>query len=79
MLASNGRLSGMATALTCCRRLRTAAVLAVVLVIVCGGLGLALAAVTGLYAGILLPPLYVLGYSALCTFLSLLLPLFKRI
>ena len=79
VLASNGRLSGMATALTCCRRLRTAAVLAVVLVIVCGGLGLALAAVTGLYAGILLPPLYVLGYSALCTFLSLLLPLFKRI
>ena len=54
-------------------------VLAVVLVIVCGGLGLALAAVTGLYAGIILPPLYVVGYIALCTVLSLLLPLFKRI
>ncbi len=79
-LASNGRLEGKAEALTCCRRLRTAARLALVAQVIGGLLGLALCAIFAFYMqGYLLPPLtlllYMLGWGAL----SLLLPLIRRV
>lgn len=79
-LASDGRLPGKAEALACCRRLRTAARLALAAQVVGGLLGVALCAVLALYSGgRLLPPvlllLYLLGWGAV----TLALPLIRRV
>lgn len=79
-LASDGRLPGKAEALTCCRRLRVAARLALAAQVIGGLLGLALCAVFAFYMqGGLLPPLalllYLLGWGAV----TLALPLIRRV
>ena len=79
VLASNGRLEGMAAALAYCRRLRTGTYLAVATQLIGGVLGLALNAFLILYTGHPLPSLYAAGYLAGWTLLCWLMPLFRRV
>ena len=79
LLASNGRLEGMAAALTGCRRLRTGVALAVAAQIVGGALGLALGVFLSFTSGLPLPPLYMLAYLLGWSVVSWLLPLFRYV
>lgn len=79
MLASNGRLEGMAAALTGCRRLRTGVGLAVAAQVIGGIGGLALNAFLALTSGLSFPPLYMLAYLLGWSVLSWLLPVFRKI
>ncbi|HIW74296.1 MAG TPA: hypothetical protein H9684_08220 [Firmicutes bacterium] len=79
VMASNGRLEGIAYALTCCRRLRGASHLAVALQIVGGALGLALSTVLSLYTGYFLPALLLAAYAGVWLVLSWVLPCIRRV
>lgn len=79
VLASNGRIEGMAAALTCCRRLRKAVPLAAAVQIVGGILGCVCGVFLMFYTGVPLPPLYILAYLLVWTMLSWVLPLFRRV
>jgi hypothetical protein len=79
LLASNGRIEGMADAMTCCRRLRKAVHLSLAVQLIGAILGLVLTAFLVFHAGQVLPPLYIIGYQLLWTVLSWICPLFKRI
>lgn len=79
ILASNGRVEGMAAALTGCRRLRTGVALAVAAQVVGGVLGLVLGAFLAFTSGLPLPPLYTLLYLLGWAAVSWLLPVFRKI
>lgn len=78
VLASNGRLEGMADSLAHCSRLRTGAVLAVVLQVIGGVLGLALGIYLAFRSGQPFPPLYSLAYLMSWTVLTWLFPIILR-
>lgn len=78
LLATNGRVEGMAAALTACRRVRPKVTRSAVAQIVAGGCGLLLSAFAALYTGFALPPAYQLGYLAASSLLSLALCLFGK-
>ena len=79
VLASNGRVEGMAAALTGCRRLRTGVALSVAAQVIGGVLGLALGAFLAFTSGLPLPPLYALAYLLGWAVVSWLLPVFKKV
>ena len=79
VLASNGRLEGMATALTACRRLRGGVALAVTAQIVGAALGFGLNVFLALTTGLSLPPLYMLGYLLGWSAVSWILPLIRKV
>ena len=79
VLASNGRLDGVATAVTCCRRLHGASRIAVAVQVIGGALGLALSAFLWLYTGITLPPIMLMAYSLIWMIFSWIFPLIRRI
>ena len=79
LLASNGRLEGMVTALTACRRLRSGVGLAVVAQIVGAALGFGLNLFLAFTTGLSLPPLYMLGYLLGWSILSWILPVFRKV
>ena len=78
ILASNGRLEGMADSLARCSRLRTGVVLAVVLQVIGGVLGLALGGYLAFSSGQPFPPLYSLAYLTAWTILTWILPIILR-
>ncbi len=79
VLASNGRVEGMAAAVTSCRRLRTGIGAAVAVQIIGAALGFALSAFLAFATGRALPPLYMLGWLLGWSVLSWLPPLFKKV
>lgn len=79
ILATNGRLEGLAYGITYCRRLHRAVPLAITIQIIGGALGFALSALFSLYTSIFLPPLFILAYGSLWILLSWLLPAIHRI
>ena len=78
VLASNGRLEGMADSLTRCSRLRTGVALAVVLQVVGGVLGLVLGGYLAFSSGQPFPPLYALAYLMVWSILTWILPIILR-
>ncbi len=78
VLASNGRLEGMADSLARCSRLRTGAVLAVVLQVVGGVLGLVLGIYLAFRSGQPFPPLYSLAYLMGWAVLTWMVPVLLR-
>ena len=78
VLASNGRLEGMADSLARCSRLRPRAVLAVVLQVVGGGLGLVLGIYLAFRSGQPFPPLYSLAYLMGWAVLTWMVPVLLR-
>ena len=78
VLASNGRLEGMADSLARCSRLRTGAVLAVVLQVIGGVLGLALGIYLAFRSGQPFPPLYSLAYLLVWSVLTWVFPILLR-
>ncbi len=78
VLASNGRLEGMADSLARCSRLRTGAVLAVVLQVIGGALGLALGIYLAFRSGQPFPPLYSLAYLLVWSVLTWIFPILLR-
>ena len=79
VMASNGRLEGIAYALTYCHRLWGASRLAVALQIIGGAVGLALSMVLSLYTGYLLPALFLAAYILLWLVISWVLPCIRRV
>ena len=79
VLASNGRVEGMAAAVTSCRRLRTGVGAAVAVQIIGAALGFALSAFLAFATGRALPPLYMLGWLLGWSVLSWLPPLFRKV
>ncbi len=79
VMASNGRLEGIAYALTYCRRLRGASRLAVALQIIGGAVGFALSTVLFLYTGYFLPALFLAAYMLLWLIVSWVLPCIRRV
>lgn len=79
VMATNGRLEGMAFGITYCRRLHRAFPLAIAIQIIGGALGFALSALLSLYTNIFLPPLFILAYLTLWIILSWLLPTVHRV
>lgn len=78
VLASNGRLEGMADSLARCSRLRTGAVLAVVLQVIGGALGLALGIYLAFHSGQPFEPLYSLAYLLGWSVLTWIFPILLR-
>lgn len=79
IFASNGRLEGTALGVTYCRRLRRAVRLAAVVQLIGGALGLAMGLFFALYAGIAVPPLWILVYGTAWTLLSWIVPRLYRV
>lgn len=79
VLACNGRIEGMTTALSVCRRLRGAGWLALIAQIVCSGLAFAWSVVLALRSGMVLPPLYALIFLLGSAAISWVLPKLKGI
>ena len=81
VMASNGRLEGIAYALTCCRRLRGASRLAVAVQVIGGAIGFAAGALLFLYGGLTsgIPGLFLFAYSLLCLVVSWVLPCIRRV
>lgn len=79
VLASNGRIEGMASALAYCRRLHTAAGLAIAALVIGAGLGFALSVFLIFYTGLPLSPLIMLAYLAVWTLITWLMPAFRRV
>lgn len=78
VLATNGRLEGMASALSACRWIRPKVARSTVAQIVAGGCGLLLSGFAALYTGFALPPLYQLGFLAVGSAVSLALCLIGK-
>lgn len=78
VLASNGRIEGMAAALVGCHRLRIGAGLGLTVQIVAAGLGVALNAVLAFRSGMVFPAFYTLAYLGISSVLSWILPCLKR-
>lgn len=79
VLASNGRIEGVAAALATCRRLRVGAWLGLVVQILAAGVAFALSLVLAFHSGMALPPAYALLYLLVATVLSWIMPSVKRI
>ena len=79
VLASNGRIEGMAAAVSCCHRLRIGAGLGIGAQIVAAGLGLAASAILAFHSGMALPVLILLAYLLVSAAVSWILPCVKRI
>ena len=81
VMASNGRLEGIAYALTYCRRLRGAARLAVVSQVIGGAIGFAMGSILFLYGGMSsgIPGIFLVAYSLLCSAVSWFLPCIRRV
>ena len=79
VLASNGRIEGMAAALAACRRLRIGAGLGLAAQIAAAGIGFALSLILAFRSGMVMPPVYALGYLSGAAILSWILPGVKRI
>lgn len=79
VLACNGRIEGMTTALSVCRRLKGAGWLALIAQIVCSGLAFAWSVVLALRSGMVLPPLYALIFLLGSAAISWVLPKLKGI
>lgn len=77
-LASNGRLEGMAVALSHCSRLRTGGILSVVIQVIGGILGLVLSAFLAFYTKEAFPPLYAIAYLAGWALLTWIVPILFR-
>ena len=77
-LASNGRLEGMAVALSHCSRLRTGGILSVVIQVIGGILGLVLSAFLSFYTKEAFPPLYAIAYLAGWALLTWIVPILFR-
>ena len=79
VLASNGRIEGTAAALSACRRLRIGAGLGLAAQIVAACIGFALSLILAFRSGMVMPPVYALGYLSGAAILSWILPGVKRI
>lgn len=79
VMASNGRLEGIAYALAYCRRLWGASRLAVALQVIGGAVGFALSTVFSLYTGYFLPALFLVVYTLFWLFVSWVLPCIRRV
>lgn len=79
VLASNGRIEGMAAAVAACRRLRVGAWLGLAAQLVAAGAAFALSVVLAFHSGMALPPVYAMLYMLAATVLSWILPSIKRI
>ncbi|HJD24214.1 MAG TPA: hypothetical protein H9694_08755 [Firmicutes bacterium] len=79
VMASNGRLEGIAYALAYCRRLWGASRLAVALQIIGGAVGFALSTVFSLYTGYFLPALFLVAYTLFWLFVSWVLPCIRGV
>jgi Cu+-exporting ATPase len=77
-LASNGRLEGMAVALSHCSRLRTGGILSVVIQVIGGILGFALSVFIAFYTKQAFPPLYAIAYLAGWALLTWIVPILFR-
>ena len=81
VMASNGRLEGIAYALTYCRRLRGASRLAVASQVIGGAIGFAMGSILFLYGGMSsgIPGIFLVAYSLLCSAVSWVLPCIRRV